>query len=177
MLATILILAVFGIVMICLEIVLPGAIIGIIGGGLLLTSLALTFVSPEMQGYGIGAQFAIAVGIIVVSVACIAAWMRYFHKTSVGRRLILGTTVGHGDSSVGTGAGSDKSELQGKMGVAKSDLRPAGTVLIDGNRYEAHSPTGFVPSGSNVRVARVDSDSLVVEIVKPSATTANSDSP
>lgn len=172
MFASIIILALFGIVMLCIEVVLPGAIIGIIGGGLIIASLALTFISPEMQQQGFGVQVALAAGIIVATIGTFISWMRYFHKTIIGRRLILNETVGGGIEE------AKAKDLTGAKGIAKSDLRPSGTVLIDGSRYEAHSPVGFISRDTPITVVSCDRGEMTVVAEKvDQATSALSDSP
>ncbi|MGK0187896.1 MAG: membrane-bound serine protease (ClpP class) [Verrucomicrobiales bacterium] len=167
MLASIIILAVFGIIMLCLEVVLPGAVIGIIGGGLIIASLVLTFTNSEMQDYGPGVQVTLAAGIFVLSIGIFVSWMRYFHKTIIGRHLILNETVGGGTQE------KAPEDLTGKTGIAKSDLRPSGTVLIEGTRYEAHSPVGFVTQGTAIRVIGRDGCSLTVTEQVDAATLSN----
>jgi membrane-bound serine protease (ClpP class) len=164
MLATIILLAVFGIIMLCLEVVLPGAVIGIVGGGLVIASVVLTFTNSEMQQYGIGVQSTLAVGIIFAAIASFLWWMRYFNTTFIGRHLILNSTSGD------DGPPDSFPDLKGKTGVAKSDLRPAGTVIIDGARYEARSPAGFVSQGTEVKVSKCEGSSLLVVPITVTAT-------
>ena len=159
MLVPIIVLAVFGIVMLCIEVVLPGAIIGIIGGGLIIASLVLVFISPSMQDYGMGAQVAIAFGIVTATVISFLTWMRYFHKTIVGRRLILKDTVGDDHWA---DEPQSLSTLAGKTGVAQSNLRPTGTIKIDGKQYEAQSSAGFVERGAAIRVSKVEGTMVTV---------------
>ncbi|MCB1095170.1 MAG: NfeD family protein [Verrucomicrobiae bacterium] len=156
MLATVIILALFGIIMLCLEVVLPGAIIGIVGGGLIIASVVLTFTDPEMQQYGTGIQSFLAVGIIITAIASLLWWMRYFQTTFIGRHLILRAKGGQDTPPEAF------PDLKGKMGVAKSDLRPSGTVVIDGIRYEAQSPTGFISQGTGIKVSKCEGNSVAV---------------
>jgi membrane-bound serine protease (ClpP class) len=46
--------------------------------------------------------------------------------------------------------------LVGDTGKALTDLSPAGTVFIQGERWQADSETGFVSKGSPVRVVAVE---------------------
>jgi membrane-bound serine protease (ClpP class) len=45
--------------------------------------------------------------------------------------------------------------LLGAVGVARSDLTPAGTVFVQGELWSAESEDGVIPAGARVRVARV----------------------
>ena len=46
--------------------------------------------------------------------------------------------------------------LAGKKGVAKTALSPKGTVLVEGELWEAESVSGDIPEGSAVHVTAVD---------------------
>jgi membrane-bound serine protease (ClpP class) len=53
----------------------------------------------------------------------------------------------------------------GAEGVAMTDLRPVGVVQIQGQRYDALSETGFVPTGSKVRVTLAEPSQIKVRRV------------
>ncbi|MCC6670166.1 MAG: hypothetical protein IT458_03840 [Planctomycetes bacterium] len=55
--------------------------------------------------------------------------------------------------------------LVGREGVADSDLRPAGIVLLGADRLDVVSEGGYVARGTRVRVARVEGTRVVVEPV------------
>ena len=46
--------------------------------------------------------------------------------------------------------------LMGRVGVVLTDLRPVGSIRIDGQKHEAISEVGFVHAGTEVRVTAVD---------------------
>jgi membrane-bound serine protease (ClpP class) len=46
--------------------------------------------------------------------------------------------------------------------VALTDLRPAGTAQVDGERFDVVSEGGFVPRGAPVRVIRSEGYRVVV---------------
>jgi membrane-bound serine protease (ClpP class) len=54
------------------------------------------------------------------------------------------------------------SDLVGQTGEALTDLRPAGKIIIDGERHEATSEREFIAHGSRVRVIGTDGPALVV---------------
>jgi len=58
--------------------------------------------------------------------------------------------------------GKDHSALIGKIGVTDTDLRPSGTVLIDGEIYEAKTDSEFLEAGRGVRVTRVKGKKIFV---------------
>ena len=46
--------------------------------------------------------------------------------------------------------------LAGKKGLAKTDLSPKGTVLVEGELWEAESVSGNIPAGAEVQVTSVE---------------------
>lgn len=56
--------------------------------------------------------------------------------------------------------------LQGKKGLAKTDLKPAGKVLAEGELWDAESVSGDIPEGAAVEVAAVEGFKLRVRAVK-----------
>ena len=56
----------------------------------------------------------------------------------------------------------DKSKFLGAVGVCVTDLRPAGTVMIDGEPVDVVSEGGFVKQGLSVKVINVDGSRVMV---------------
>jgi len=56
-------------------------------------------------------------------------------------------------------------KLKGKSGIAQTVLRPGGKVLIDGEAFDAVAEIGFVEKGEKIRVIKVVSAQLYVEVV------------
>jgi membrane-bound serine protease (ClpP class) len=83
-------------------------------------------------------------------------FMRLLTKTAMGRSLILA------DAETGFLSAPSASDLIGQTGEALTDLRPAGKVVIDGERHEATSEREFIARGSLVRVIGKDGPALVV---------------
>jgi len=52
--------------------------------------------------------------------------------------------------------------LTGKIGITDTDFSPAGTVLIDGEIYEAKTDGEFIEAGKGVRVIRVKGKKITV---------------
>jgi len=55
-----------------------------------------------------------------------------------------------------------REDLMGHLGVAATDLRPAGTAVIAGERLDVVCESGYVPKGAKVRVVRAEGYRLVV---------------
>lgn len=68
----------------------------------------------------------------------------------------------------GTGGMAPPSRRErGEIGVALSDLRPAGIARFDGNRVDVVTEGDFVDSGSTLEVLRVEGNRVVVRRVEP----------
>ena len=83
-------------------------------------------------------------------------FIRLLSKTAMGRSLVLA------DAETGFLSAPSASDLIGQTGEALTDLRPAGKVVIDGERHEATSEREFIARGSRVRVIGKDGPALVV---------------
>jgi membrane-bound serine protease (ClpP class) len=83
-------------------------------------------------------------------------FMRLLSKTAMGRALVLE------DAETGFLSAPSASDLVGQTGEALTDLRPAGKVVVDGERHEATSEREFIARGSRVRVIGKDGPALVV---------------
>jgi len=83
-------------------------------------------------------------------------FMRLLSKTAMGKSLVLE------DAETGFLSAPSASDLVGRVGEAQTDLRPAGKIVIDGERYEATSEREFIAQGSRVRVIGKDGPALVV---------------
>ena len=60
----------------------------------------------------------------------------------------------------------DLGHLVGKQGVAITPLRPAGTCVIDDQRYDVVSDGGFVTANTRVEVVHTEGTRVVVREVK-----------
>jgi len=53
--------------------------------------------------------------------------------------------------------------LVGKVGIAQTVLRPSGTVIVEGDQYDAISEIGFIEAGESVVVKRQENMQIYVE--------------
>jgi membrane-bound serine protease (ClpP class) len=147
-------LFVLGIVLLVLEVaVVPGfGLTGILGFGSVVASIILAF------GDVMTALLSLSVAISVSVVAVIVLWGR-IKKSRLWQRLILS----HEElPEAGYRAPRDFGHLLGKQGVALTPLRPAGTALIDGKRYDVVSDGGFITGNTSIEVVQVEGTRVVV---------------
>ena len=57
---------------------------------------------------------------------------------------------------------TDKSRFLGAVGVCVTDLRPAGTISIDGEPLDVVTEGGFIKQGASVKVINVDGSRVLV---------------
>jgi membrane-bound serine protease (ClpP class) len=57
--------------------------------------------------------------------------------------------------------------LLGKTGTAYTDLRPAGTALIDDQKYDVMSESGYITRGTPIKVIHAAGNRVVVRAIPP----------
>jgi membrane-bound serine protease (ClpP class) len=147
-------LFILGIVLLILEVaVIPGfGLAGLLGIGSVVTSIILAFGDVQT------ALFSLSIAISVSVVAIVLLWGR-IRQSRFWRRLILS----HEESpAAGYRAPADFGYLVGQKGVALTPLRPAGTALIDGKRYDVVSDGGFITGNTSVEVVHTEGTRVVV---------------
>lgn len=143
-----------GLLLIGAEIFVPGGVLGVIGGLLLLAAVVAGFVA--FPGYGI----IVAFGVLALLAAAMFLWIRYFPSSWMGRRMAVNENLA---SSKGTQSGL--TELLDKQGTASSDLRPGGFALIEGRRVDVITEGKMIKRGTNVRVVKIEGNRVVVRAV------------
>lgn len=108
------------------------------------------------------ADVAIAVGAVVSSVTLVgvAAWGLY-SRMKAGDPL-LGGMLRRDEGYI---AALPRPELEGIDGIALTDLRPAGTAEVAGERLDVVSEAGWITAGTPVRVLRAEGYRHVVRAV------------
>lgn len=147
----ILILSLIGIVVILAELVLPGGILGILGGICLVAAVVLTFIE-----YGTTAGTIATVVLFAFAVATLSWWMKFFHRLPLTRSLILKSESGHDEKA------ANEPSLVGARGRTLTDLMPSGHALIREEKRDVMAETGSIPKGSVVEVVDVRGPSLIV---------------
>ena len=141
------ILLVAGTVLLMLETVLPGVIVGLCGLACWAAAVAVAFQRTEngpwvllfvMAGGGIGTVL----------------WFNYFPRTRYAQSLMLHNTIG--------GEPEADQSLLGQEGVAQSDLRPSGVATINDRRMDVVAEGGLIEAGTEIKVVEVTGLRVVV---------------
>ncbi|MGH7446635.1 MAG: NfeD family protein [Longimicrobiales bacterium] len=153
-----------GIALVMIEMfVLPGfGIAGIAGGLAILAAFYLSMVGSMATA----ADYAQALGVLSVSglVIIIAGWALLRHLPRSRGFTRSGLMLGDATSKeTGYLSSEVRTELVGSIGVALTDLRPAGAGRFGGERIDVVSDSNWISSGTPIRVVRSDGYRHVVE--------------
>ncbi|MBW8781345.1 MAG: serine protease [Verrucomicrobia bacterium] len=150
---TVLVLFGLGLLLVAVEILVPGGLLGIFAGLCLLAGVVTAFL-----------QFGAVGGLVATGIALlIGALTLYFEfvllpKTRLARTFSMTETVaGRSQPEV-----AERAAVLGREAVAVTTLAPGGYVEIDGRRYEAFCQSGHAAAGARLRVVEVDTFRLVV---------------
>lgn len=142
-----------GLVMVFFEFYLPGGIMGVIGGALLIGAVIVFAMYSPHPFLSLG--FGVVVTVLFVFLVKFAlSRIRHSRPES---SIYLNT------DQEGTKASTFEEEMIGKRGVALTALRPSGHIEIDEKRYQAVSRMGYIKPGEEVEVIRGEGGHLVVQ--------------
>lgn len=138
-----------GLALIIVEVLTPG--IGVPGAAGLLFFIAAVILQAQNITQAL-------IMIIIMLVIVIAALVIIVKRGGNGKIKAKGVILGESINQ----EGNDFEKLAGKTGITNTPLRPAGTVTIDGNRYDVVTEHGFVAEGVEVKVIKTDGLRIVV---------------
>lgn len=149
---TIFLLFVLGVVLLALDLFVPGIILSVAGAGTFFAATALAFHDYGMAGgleaFGVGA-----------ALLAVMLYIEYgiLPKTPLGKKFFL-----HAHVKGASQPASNTATLTGRECVALTPLVPTGQVEIDGRRYEALSLDGQADRGARLKVTGAQNFSLTV---------------
>jgi len=156
-----------GVILLLLEIfVIPGfGVAGILGIICVIAGLALSMVLNNWFDFTVTGSEKLTkavltvVGAMVLAIVLSVIFGKSVMRTPVFQRMVLQDEQ---RSQQGYVSGKQTGTLIDKTGLAKTDLRPSGKVLIDGKWYDAVSLDGFVEQGSSVLVVKQENYNVFV---------------
>ncbi|HQN49309.1 MAG TPA: NfeD family protein, partial [Caldisericia bacterium] len=148
-------LFILGLVLLLIEIFLiPG--FGLTG----ITGIILIFVSIFLT-LGGGAKALYSIGIVaVILLILFIILLFFFPKIPIWKKLGLNEKL---ETEKGYTSYTKIDELIGKEGVVITTLRPAGTIEIEGKRYDALSLGEFIEKDEKIKVIKVEGGKIIVE--------------
>ena len=153
-------LLVGGFLLILAEVFIPGGIAGAIGALALIVAMGLGIaIFPAPWG------ILSAIAIVVFGGIFLLMWVQMFPRSRAGKRIALQASDADCKSSA-----PPSNSLLGVTGEALTALRPGGIALIDGKRRDVLAEGGnWIAAGSNVRVAAIRENNLVVRDINLSS--------
>lgn len=153
-----------GVVLLLLEIfVIPGfGIVGVLGIILMISGLFLGLVGD----FSITDSNDISNAIIQLASSFVMAGVllfilsKFLPKTAMWNNLILHADI---SSTSGYTSNIDLSSLIGSVGVAMTDLRPAGTAIINNKRIDVVTDGEYIKNGTSIVVNFIHGSRVVVE--------------
>lgn len=142
--------------------VLPGfGVAGILGIGLLAASIVLAMIGSAPTLADVARSLAVLGASLVLTLAVLVTWFRHLPNSTRFRGLLLTESL---SSSEGFISATPRRDLLGREAVALTDLRPAGTVTIDGERIDVVTEGDYVKAGTGVRFIRAEGHRHVVRV-------------
>lgn len=142
-----------GILLIGFEIIVPGGILGSLGGILMFAACVLSYLTFGAAGGTIAVVSGLGVAALAIFIE-----LRILPRTKLGRRAFLTREI----TAVSSNLAEEGSQLVGQTAEAVTMLSPTGYVTVGGRRFEAFCRTGQVPAGSILEVISADNFRLVV---------------
>ena len=149
----IILLFALGVVLLAFEVIVPGIVLGTLGGLTMLGGCVMAF----FQYGAVGGFIALIVAAALI-VLTIYLEFRVLPRTRIGQNAFLTSQV----TGVSAALGRDAHALIGKPAQALTMLSPSGYVRIDGQRYEAFCQSGQAPAGAALEVVGADNFRLIV---------------
>jgi membrane-bound serine protease (ClpP class) len=145
-----------GIILILLELFLPGGILGVIG----LVAIIASFFFASYDLFHMAVSLSIA--FIVTTIVAILLY-KFMGYRGFMTKIILkdSTSEDRGYSSY-----HKRDHLVGLVGEALTDLRPAGTALIENERLDVITEGTFIDKGKRIKVVKTEGVRVVVREIE-----------
>lgn len=140
-----------GMLLLLSEMIIPGGILGIVGSIMLFIAIFVGF-----SVFGPTGGILSAIAIVGGSVVGFLLWMKLLPYTRIGKTLTLTKS---GEKFKAT---EDYHELIGLKGIAQTDLRPAGFIILNEKRLDVISENDWIEDGSEVEIVRIEGNRIVV---------------
>lgn len=143
----------FGYLLVALEAIVPGGVLGLLGFVCLLASSY--FAHLEYGGWVIPLFVFLLGGL--GGVMLVFLQFKWLAKSKWGKNMFVHATSGKSKNK------KELTELVGKQAVAHTDHHPEGLVKIKGVTYDSFCSTGYITKGTLVEITKVDSFRLIVK--------------
>lgn len=150
-----LIVALFGlgIILLILEIFVPGGILGL--AGIVALVVGILFAADSLQ-QGLFYVF----GMLAALGLLLGLSFRFPQTRRIWQRFTLKARQSNQEGYVAPKP--SRESYSGRSGLALSQLRPAGTADFDGDRLDVVTEGGFIASGAKIKVIAVEGSRVIV---------------
>ena len=159
-------LFIVGVLLLIVEVfVIPGfGIFGIAGIILMIAGLFLGLISdlPLIDGDILSTAIMQLAGSFLLSGVVIFLLAKTLPKSKIWNKLILKDNI---NEKSGYTSNKKFSHLVKKEGIALTDLRPAGTVIINEQRYDVVTQGEYIEKDSKIKVIEIEGSKIVVKIL------------
>jgi membrane-bound serine protease (ClpP class) len=147
-----------GVILALAELLIPShGLLTVLSVGAFLSAVVVAFRMGQTEGV------VALIATLLLAPLLIYVLLRAWPHTPLAKRLILA-----GPSVIGKAgdlAHLDPKALVGRIGVAKTMLRPSGKMVLDGRPIDCLTQGDLVPAGRKVRILAVEGAKVVVEPV------------
>lgn len=150
------ILQLIGVIVIIAEIILPsGGILSVLAAGIFAYSLYVVF-----HDVSVSAGFVFVTADVIMIPILVIVGLKLLAKSPVTLRTMLSSKEGV------TSQPSELDEFLGMEGIAVTDLRPAGTAVINGKRVDVISRGEYLEKNSRIVVSSVTGNQIIVREIE-----------
>jgi membrane-bound ClpP family serine protease len=149
----ILLLFAIGLVLLAVEVLVPGGILGLAGAAFLLVGCLVAFVEFGMKGGALALLASVALSGLTVALELLL-----LRKTPLARKAFLHCEI----TAISSDFAQEAASLIGRTGESVTMLSPSGYARIGDRSYEAFSQNGQLPAGTPLRVVGADNFRLIV---------------
>ena len=147
-----------GVILLAVEaLIIPGfGVAGVLGIGVLAFAVFRIFQESWVFVLGYSGVFG---GVLL------AVLLWFLPNSRFAARLRLHTRIGrssHDEESVEPGRYRERADLVGELGLALTDLRPAGTARFGDDRVDVVTQGDFIPNGTTIKVLHVEGNRVTV---------------
>ena len=150
----VLLLFIGGLVLIGLEMFVPGGIVGTVG----IITVVYAIIYVNKSTYYIA--FILVVSLILAVILYYVNRNVFHKKLMFLDRLVLNDSISTENGYV---ASESRVELVGKKLKAYTDLRPAGVAILDNEKLDVVTDGDFIEKGNEVEIVRVEGMRIVVK--------------
>ncbi|WP_146551282.1 NfeD family protein [Rummeliibacillus sp. SL167] len=144
---------VLGILLLLLELILPGGIVGILGFAAIIISLLSSGTDTIHMAY------AILIALIMAFLGMVILMKFFGKKLNMFNKMVLNDST---DTEKGYVSNKNRTELLGLEAITTTPLRPSGTAMLGNERIDVVTEGGYIEAHKKVTIIKVEGVRIVV---------------